>query len=132
LKLLVLGVLTVLALGLLVVAVAHGYSQDQGAIRWFPGTGIAGKIDVGGRMPSYLLIEDTRSRALARTPLASDGTFVIRLDPGAYRLQLPQDTRSATVTVPARHCLDLVFDFRLPLVVMEIPGEGWPVPRLTT
>jgi hypothetical protein len=132
LKLLVLGVLAVLAVGLLVVAVARGYSQDQRAIRWFPGTGIAGKIDVGGRMPPYLIVEDAESRPLARTALASDGTFVVRLDPGAYRLQLPQDTRSASVAVPGGHCLDLVLDFRLPLVVMEIPGEGWPVPRLTT
>jgi hypothetical protein len=132
LKLLVIGVLTVLAVGLLVVAVAHGYSQDQAAIRWFPGTGIAGKVDVAGRMAAYVLIEDGESRPLARAPLASDGTFVIRLDPGPYRLQLPRDARSASVTVHGGHCLDLVFDFRLPLVVMEIPGEGWPVPRLTT
>jgi hypothetical protein len=131
LKLLVIGALTVLVVGLLVVAVARGYSQDQVVIRWFPGTGIAGKIDVAGRLPPYLLIEDTASGPLTRAPLASDGTFVVRLDPGTYRLQLPQDTRSASVTVPGGHCLDLVLDFRLPLVVLEIPGEGWPVPRLT-
>ena len=60
--------------------------------------------------------------------VAADGTFVARLDPGAYQLALPQDSRSAAVVVPRGKCLDLVLDFRLPMVVLEIPGEGWPVP----
>jgi hypothetical protein len=33
------------------------------------------------------------------------------------------------VVVPAGECLDLVLDFRLPWIVLVIPGEDWPVPK---
>jgi hypothetical protein len=114
--------------GLLVAAVLHGYREDQQVIRMFAGTGIAGKIDAIGSAPRYLLVEDRSSRFLERVSVAADGTFVARLAPGVYRLQLPQDSRSAAVVVPRGECLDLVLDFRLPRVVLEVPGEGWPVP----
>jgi hypothetical protein len=131
-RLLVVGALAILTVALLAMAVLHGYSEDQRVIRWFAGTGIAGKIDIAGTTPSYLLVEDQSSRTVLRTTVASDGTFVARLDSGVYRIHLPQDARSAPVSVPRGHCLDLVLDFRLPFVVLEIPGEGWPVPTPTT
>lgn len=114
--------------GLLVAAELHGYSEDQQVIRVFAGTGVAGKIDVIGSPPRYLLIEAQRSRSVERVPVAADGTFVARLAPGNYRLQLPHDSRSSAVVVPRGECLDVVLDFRLPMVVLDIPGEGWPVP----
>lgn len=114
--------------GLLVAAVLHGYRQDQQVIRVFAGTGVAGKVDVIGPAPPYVLVEDESSRFLERVSVAPDGTFVARLEPGAYRLQLSQDPRSIAVVVPRGECLDLVLDIRWPLVVLEIPGEGWPVP----
>jgi hypothetical protein len=122
------ALLTFLTVGLLAVAAMHGYSEDQSVIRWFPGTGIAGKIDVAEAMPSYLVIEDLSFRSVVRTTVSTDGTFVARLIPGGYQLQLPGDSRSVFVAVPPGHCLDLVLDFRVPGVVLEIPGEGWPVP----
>ena len=131
-RLLRLGLLAVVAVGLLTAAVVHGYQEDQRVIYRFAGTGIAGKIDVLGKVPSHLLITNGRSMAQARVAVAADGTFVARLDPGTYLLQLPQDSRLAPVVVPSGECLDLVLDFRLPVVVLEIPGEGWPVPSATT
>jgi hypothetical protein len=128
-KLAILGVLAALAAALLTLAALQGYRQDQRTIRVFAGTGIAGKIDVIGKTPHYLLISNDWSPAPARVAVAADGTFVARLAPGAYRLQLPSDWRSAPVAVPDGECLDLVLDFRLPVVVLEIPGEGWPVPK---
>ena len=127
-RLLRVGLLAFLTVGLLAVAVMHGYSEDQRVIRWFPGTGIAGKIDVASSMPSYLVIEDLSAHTSMQTPVAADGTFVARLVPGGYQLQLPGDSRSVFVTVPRGHCVDLVLDYRLPGVILEIPGEGWPVP----
>ena len=122
------GLLMFVTAGLLVAAVVHGYREDQQVIRMFAGTGVAGKIDTPRSGPRYLLIEDQSSRFLERVSVAADGTFVARLEPGVYRLQLHQDSRSAAVVVPRGECLDLVLDFRLPMVVLEIPGEGWPVP----
>lgn len=128
-KLLTIGVLAVFAVGLLTAAVLIGYRQDQQVIYRFAGTGIAGKVDVFGTPPDYLLIEGPDSRTVARVALAANGTFVARLDPGSYRLQLPNDSRRAPVVVPSGECLDLVLDFRLPFLVLEIPGEGWSVPK---
>lgn len=39
-----------------------------------------------------------------------------------------QQSQAPTIVAFGSFCQDLVFDFRLPLVVLEIPGEGWPVP----
>jgi len=128
-KLRSLGLLGALVAGLFTVAVFHGYREDQRVIRFFAGTGVAGKIDVIGTPPSYVLIAGENAKTTARVAVAADGTFVARLQSGAYRLQLPADSRTAPVLVPNGECLDLVLDFRLPFVVLEIPGEGWPVPR---
>jgi hypothetical protein len=131
-KLLRIALLAVLTAGLLAVAVIRGYSEDQAVIRWFPGAGIAGKLDVTGTMPSSLIIEDQSSGYLRLADVAADGTFIARLEPGDYRLRLPDDSRSVRADVPPGHCLDLVLDFRLPGVVLEIPGEGLPIPRLVS
>ena len=131
-RLLRIGLLAVLTAGLLAVAVVRGYSEDQAVIRWFPGTGIASKIDVTGTMPSSLIIEDQSSGYLRLADVAADGTFIARLAPGDYRLQLPDDSRLIRVSVPPGHCLDLVLDLRVPGVVLEIPGEGLPIPRLVS
>ena len=127
-RLLRVGLLVFLIAGLLVVAVLRGYSEDQAVIRWFPGTGIAGKIDVAQGWPSYIAIEDRVSGSVRLADVATDGTFIARLAPGDYRLYLPGDSRSTRVSVPSGHCLDVVLDFRLPGVVLEIPGEGLPIP----
>lgn len=131
-KLLSISVLAVIVVGLLSAAVLIGYRQDQQVIYRFAGTGIAGKIDVFGTPPDYILIEGPDSQTITRAGVASNGTFVARLEPGSYRLQLPHDSRRSTVVVPPGECLDLVLDFRLPWVVLEVPGEGWPGPKTVT
>ena len=131
-KLLRIGCLAVLTVGLLVIAVLRGYADDQAVIRWFPGTGIAGKIDVAQAMPSEVAIQDQASGSLRLADVAADGTFVARLAPGDYRVYLSGDSRSARLSVPPGHCLDVVMDFRLPGVVLTIPGEGLPIPWPST
>jgi len=131
-KLLTIGLLAGIAVVLLTAALLIGYRQDQQVIYRFAGTGIAGKIDVFGTPPDDVLIEASGSGTVTRASLESNGTFVARLDPGSYRLKLPHDSRSAPVIVPSGECLDLVLDFRLPGVVLEIPGEDWPVPKTVT
>ena len=131
-KLLRIGCLAVLTVGLLVVAVLRSYSDDQAVIRWFPGTGIAGKIDVNQTLPAYVVLQDPASGSVRHADVAADGTFIARLAPGAYRLSYPGDSRSVGLSVPPDHCLDVVLDFRLPGVVLEIPGEGLPIPRPTS
>lgn len=124
-KLLTVGLLAVLTVCLLSAALLIGYRQDQQVIYRFAGTGIAGKIDVFGTTPDYLFVDGADLRTVTRVPVASNGTFVARLEPGSYRLQLPHDSRLASVVVPSGECLDLVLEFRLPGLVLEIPGEGW-------
>jgi hypothetical protein len=124
-KLLTLALLAVVAVGLLSAALLIGYRQDRQVIYHFAGTGIAGKIDVFGTAPDHLLIDGPDAGTVTRVPVASNGAFVARLDPGSYRLQLPDDSRRAPVVVPSGECLDLVLDFRLPWLVLEISGEGW-------
>jgi hypothetical protein len=124
-KLLTIGLLSVFVVSLLAAAVLIGYRQDQQVIYHFAGTGIAGKIDIFGTPPDYVLIEGPGSHTVTRAAVTSDGTFIARLDPGSYRLQVHGDSRSAPVIVPSGECLDLILDFRLPGLVLEIPGEGW-------
>ena len=124
-KLLTIALLAVVAVGLLSAVLLIGYRQDRQVIYRFAGTGIAGKIDVFGTAPDYLLIDGPDSGTVTRVPVASNGAFVARPDPGSYRLQLPDDSRRAPVVVPSGECLDLVLDFRLPWLVLKISGEGW-------
>ena len=127
-KWLMIGVLAAVLSLLLTAAVLIGYHEDQNRIRWFPGTGIAGKVDVIGGQPAYLSIEDDMTGAKATVGVQADGSFIAPLEPGTYRLQLADDSRSITVAVPAGHCVDVVLDFRVPLIVLTVPGEGWPIP----
>jgi len=127
-KLLVVGILAAALSVLLTVAVLIGYHNDQQIIRWFPGTGIAGKLDVNGVEPTYVSIENEATGVAATVAVAADGSFIAPLDPGTYRLQPAGDSRSTTVVVPDGHCVDLVLDFRIPMTVLKIPGEGWPIP----
>ena len=126
---LVLGLLGAVLAALFIAAVVHGYQVDQRTIRWFSGTGVAGKLDVLGPPPDYLLIQDDHANLVARTSVAGDGTFVARLRPGTYRFSMPDGSRSMVVVVQRGECIDLVLDFRLPMLVLEVPREGWPLPR---
>jgi hypothetical protein len=126
-KLLVVGVLSLVTATLLTAALLLGYREDQRVIMRFSGTGIAGKLDVIGAMPDQVLIEDLDG-SRTRVTVNHDGTFVARLAPGMYRLGLPNDSRTVIVSVPGGECLDVVLDLRLPKVVLVVPGEGWPVP----
>ncbi len=129
-KLLVIGVLAAVLSVLLTVAVLTGYRQDQQVIRWFPGTGIAGKVDVLGAEPTYLSIANRATGNEYTVRVLDDGTFVAPLPPGTYQLQLPNDDRTVSLAVPNGECLDLVLDFRLPVLVLKIPREGWPLPEV--
>ena len=128
-KLLVIGLLAAILAVLLTATVVLGYRSEQQQIFRFMGTGIAARVDVLGKTPAYVVIENEETRAVSRFPLTPDGGLVARLAPGTYRLSLPNDSRSATVAVPSSECVDLVLDFRLPAIVLRVPGEGWPIPQ---
>src|SRR5438046_10382324 len=93
-----------------------------------PGTGIAGKLDVRGAQPAYLAIENETTGAAATVAVLADGAFIAPLDPGTDRLQPAGDARSVEVLVPDGHCVDLVLDFRIPMLVLSVPGVGPPGP----
>lgn len=128
-KALVIGVLAAILSILMTATVVLGYRNEQQTIYRFMGTGIAAKVDVWGNPPAYVLIEKAGTGVESRTPLSKNGSLVARLLPGTYTLSLPGDSRSVTIDVPDGECTDLVLDFRLPVVVLEVPGEGWPIPR---
>ena len=129
-RLLVVGVLAAVLSVLLTLAVLTEYQQDQGVIRWFDGTGIAGKLDVVGSQPDHLVVESQATGSRIDVAVLSDGTFIAPLEPGRYRLHAAGDSRSITVVVPQRDCVELVLDLRIPGVVLRVPGEGWPVPQI--
>jgi hypothetical protein len=129
-KLLVVGILAATVSVLLTVALLAGYRADQQIVHWFPGTGIAAKVDVLGLPPSHVSIENRKTGDEYTFAIHEDGTFIAPLPPGVYDLGLPGDGRVVTLTVPDGDCLDLVLDYRLPLVVLKIPREGWPLPEL--
>jgi hypothetical protein len=129
-KRLIIGLLAAVLTLLLTAAMLTGYRQDQQVIRWFPGTGIAGKIDIAVSEPRYVLIENRQTGAAANVRVLSDGTFIAPLAPGVYRLKLANDERSINVRVPNGDCVDLVLDYRLPVLVLKVPREGWPIPQL--
>jgi len=131
-RLLVIGVLAAVLATLLMVAVLTGYQQDQRVIRWFEGTGIAGKLDVVGTQPDHLVVENQANQSRIDVAVLSDGTFIAPLEPGTYRLHAVHDSRSITVVVPKRDCVEVVLDLRIPGVVLTVPGEGWPVPEIAS
>jgi len=129
-KLLAIGLLAAVLSVLLTVALLTGYHEDQQVVRWFPGTGIAGKVDVLGAAPTYLSIANRAGGQEYTVRVRDDGTFVAPLPPGTYDLQVPNDGRTVTLAVPNGECLDLVLDFRFPILVLKIPREGWPLPEV--
>ena len=129
-KLLRIGVLAAVLAALVTAALLTGYRQDQYRIRWFPGTGIAGKVDVLGNAPTYMSVTDRRTGHEYTVRVLDDGTFVAPLPPGMYDLRLPEDGRTVTLAVPDGECLDLVLDFRFPVVVLKVPREGTPLPEV--
>jgi hypothetical protein len=129
-KLLVVGVLAALLSVLLTVTLLVGYRNDQHVIRWFPGTGIAAKVDVLGAPPAYVEIDNRQTGKGYTVSVLGDGTFVAPLPPGLYDVRVPGDARTVSLDVPSGECLDLVLDFRLPFVVLKVPREGWPLPAL--
>ena len=131
-KLLVVGVLAVIISLLLTAAVVLGYEQDQRVIRWFDGTGIAGKVDIVGSQPDRLVVENMANQDRTDVAVLSDGTFIAPLASGTYRLRAANDSRSITVVVPERDCVELVLDLRIPGVVLRVPGEGWPIPEVAS
>jgi len=131
-RLLVIGVLAAGLATLLMVAVLTGYQQDQRVIRWFEGTGIAGKLDVVGAQPDHLVVENQANRSRIDVAVLSDGTFIAPLEPGTYRVRAVHDSRSITVVVPKRDWVEVVLDLRIPGVVLTVPGEGWPVPEIAS
>ena len=129
-RLLVVGVLAAALSVLLTVTLLLGYRTDQQRVRWFPGTGIAGKVDVAGAPPAYVSVEDLATGKEYTEPVLGDGTFIAPLPPGHYDLRLPHDGRTVKLTVPAGECLDLVLDYRFPFMVLKVPREGLPLPHL--
>lgn len=128
-RLLVIGVLAAV-LAVLVTVTLLGYRQDQRVVRWFPGTGIAGKIDTVGAEPSSIEIDNRQTGREYTAKVDGNGTFIAPLPPGRYDLRPAGDSRSITLEVPAGDCLDLVLDYRFPVVVLKVPREGWPLPTV--
>ena len=128
-RLLVVGVLAI-ALSILVTITLLGYRHDRVVIRWFPGTGIAGKIDVLGATPPSILIGNRQTGREFIAPVDGDGTFIAPLPPGRYDVHIPGDVRIVTLEVPEGDCLDLVLDYRFPLLVLKVAREGLPLPAI--
>ena len=116
------GLLAVLMSMLLTAAVVGGYARDQATIRWFPGTGIAGKLDVWGSEPGEVAIESRQTATVTYVEVFPDGSFVAPLPPTTYRLWVPGDSRSVTIRVAAGECVEAVIDLRVPGLVLLIPG----------
>jgi hypothetical protein len=129
-RLLVVGVMAAALSVLLTVTLLVGYRHDVQVIRWFPGTGIAAKIDTLGAPPSSVEIDDHDTGKEYTADVSGDGTFIVPLPPGRYDLRLYGDGRTITLDIPNGDCLDLVLDYRLPLVVLKVPREGLLVPAL--
>jgi hypothetical protein len=129
-RFLVIGLLAAIMAVLLTVTLLVGYEHDQAIIRWFPGTGVAGKLDITGAQPAFVVIEDERVASLATYPVLSDGTFLAPLEPGTYRMAAAGDDRWVAITVPEGGCVEIVLDYRFPGLLLRIPGEGWPIPQV--
>ena len=128
-KLFLIGILALITTSLLTAALLTEYRAEQRVLMRFSGTGIAGKLDVVGAEPASLQIADDRDRETV-VSVDAGGTFIARLAPGAYRLRPYGEARVVTLWVTAGDCLDVILDYRLPGLVLRIPGEGWPTPAL--
>jgi hypothetical protein len=121
-RLLRIGLLALVLSALLTAAVIGGYGRDQQVIRWFPGTGIAGKLDMWGPAPAEVQIESQATGAVTSAEVWPDGTFIAPLPPGSYRLAVPHDGWTVDLRVPAGECVDVILDYRLPWTVLTVPG----------
>ena len=121
-KLFRIALLTSLVLLVATAAVFGDYGRERRTIRWFPGTGIAAKVDVWGAAPPHVRIANTETGAVTDADVWPDGTFIAPLPPGIYRLETPGDSRTITLTVPRGDCVDVIFDFRVPGLVLTIPA----------
>lgn len=116
------GLLACLLAALLTAAVLGDYGRDRYVIRWFPGTGIAGKVDVWGPAPARVTIANQANNAIASAEVWQDGSFIAPLPPGRYWLEVPNDSRVVPVEVPTGQCVDVILDYRIPGIVLTIPG----------
>jgi hypothetical protein len=123
-RLLVLGLLAVLAAGLLTVAAVHGYRDDQRRIHFFAGTGVAGKIDVIGNPPSYLLIASEKSSTPSRIAVAADGTFAARLDREPIASRFPETRDRHPWSFPAASAWTWCWTSGYPLSCWRSPGKA--------
>jgi hypothetical protein len=121
-RLLVVGILVAALSVLLTTAVVIGYHADDQQIPRFSGTGIAAKIDAFGPSPRAVEVENEATLATTRVDVASNGTFAARLAPGTYRLTVRYDSRAVTIAVPGDDCVEVILDYRVPGLVLQIPG----------
>lgn len=121
-KLLRIAALMAVLAVLLVAAVIGDYGREQQVIRWFPGTGIAGKLDMWGPAPSKVQIQSQATGVVTSADVWPDGSFIAPLPPGSYRLDVPRDGRTVDVHVSAGQCVDVILDYRLPWTVLLVPG----------
>ncbi|TME70722.1 MAG: hypothetical protein E6I50_03840 [Chloroflexi bacterium] len=121
-KLLVVGILVAALAVLLTVATLIGYQSDRSSIPDFAGTGIAARIDTFGALPKSIAIQNEQTGATTLTQVAADGTFAARLSPGRYRISMQGDSRTVTIAVPSGDCVDVILDYRIPGLVLRIPG----------
>ena len=121
-KLLVVGILVAALAALLTVATLIGYQNDRSRIPYFAGTGIAAKIYTFGAPPKSIDILNEETGALTITQVGADGTFAARLSPGRYRISMPGDARTVMIAVPSGDCVDVILDYRIPGLVLRIPG----------
>jgi hypothetical protein len=121
-KLFRIALLTSLVVLVTTAAVFGDYGRERQTIRWFPGTGIAARVDVWGAEPSHVRIVNVDTGAASDADVWPDGTFIAPLPPGTYRVDLPAKSQTATLVVPRGECLDVILDFRLPGVVLTIPA----------
>ena len=121
-KLLVVGILVAALAVLLTVATLSGYQSDRSSIPDFAGTGIAARIDTFGALPKSIAIQNEQTGATTLTQVAADGTFAARLSPGRYRISMQGDARTVTLAVPSGDCVDVILDYRIPGLVLRIPG----------
>ena len=121
-KRLVIGILCAALALLLTAAVLTGYQDDRRVILMFHGTGIAAKIDVLGAPPGTVILDNEATGLITSVHPGGDGTFATALPPGTYRVFVPNDTRTATIQVPNGDCVEVILDYRVPGVVLQVPA----------
>ena len=119
---LVIGILCASLAVLLTAAVLTGYQDDRRVIPMFHGTGIAAKIDVLGAPPGTVTLDNEATGLITTADVNRNGTFATALPPGTYRVLVPNDTRTATILIPNGDCVEVILDYRVPGVVLQVPA----------